>query len=300
MHHLIAYAKRYNHFANPDYPDLQALLTATDKELSLITPSDTLYKDAAASIQASDANLDTFTQAFHGRLSVADGDVGPATLALIKTPRCGCPDFPDPNAAMGEGGWPSCDPEHPGVHSIRIHLDTSKANSHWKNKLGVVMRAGKKISAEIGLHVRFLVDTGDDDVEESITWGSISGNTIGWNYLPKPDTCLQVLDGKIDNGYKANDKYSSILCIHEWLGHGIGLPHTRGGIMNPSIINTDLSWKNDPSYSRLKRYYGGKPLDTPETPDPTPPPETGVSFGPLSVTYGGKTYEYLVIPRPEV
>jgi hypothetical protein len=56
--------------------------------------------------------------------------------------------------------------------------------------------------------------------------------------------------------------------MHE-LGHNAGLDHSRGGVMNPSIVSgLAPSWAGDPSEPILNRYYGGEPIEQPPVPGP--------------------------------
>lgn len=277
---LVQYAKDYGHFFNPDVPTLAELVDANDGTLAKIRPGDALYRDVASSIQGFDANMDQFSGLHHGRAAMLDGDVGPATRGLIELKRCQCPDFPNPIAATGTGGWPEgCDPKRPEGHSIRIAVNTRGINDHWRERLPGVLKAAEEISASIGLVVRHIID-GDEDKEQSISFGTIRGGVIGWNYLPQANTCQQVLEGKIDTSYQPSDPiFNALLWIHESHGHGVGLPHTRGGIMNPSILKTPVSWKDDPSFARLRRFYGGIPIaGGPKPPTPLPVPTPGVGY----------------------
>lgn len=67
---------------------------------------------------------------------------------------------------------------------------------------------------------------------------------------------------------------ASLLWIHEGLGHGVGLHHRPGGIMNPSMLRRPITWRGDPSEGDMRKLYGGEPLvpnEPPDTPDlPTP------------------------------
>ena len=63
----------------------------------------------------------------------------------------------------------------------------------------------------------------------------------------------------MDTSYQPDVDLASSLWIHEGLGHGVGLSHTRGGVMNPSIIRSPLSWRGDPSERAMTRLYGGVP-----------------------------------------
>ena len=277
---VVEYAVAYGHVFNPEFPKLTELWDQGGSSLAKLKPGHPLYKELTASIQSFDANMDTLTGVYHGRQAMFDGDIGPATRGLLDSNRCACKDFDDPRQASGSGAWPiGCDPEYPDVHSIRIAVNSSGANRAWKQHLPRIMEESAALSASIGLHVRYLLDVGagPSDAEEWVIFQVIPGNVIGDNYLPQADKCGQSLRGRIDPGYNpSNVILRIILWIHENQGHGIGLRHTRGGIMNPSIILVPypLTWIGDPSFNTLRRFYGGKPL---EPVDPTPPPSPGPS-----------------------
>jgi hypothetical protein len=94
-------------------------------------------------------------------------------------------------------------------------------------------------------------------------WGSV----IGWNEFPQSGTCNQTINGRLDTGYVPTDPLMwANLEVHE-TGHGVGAQHTRGGIMNPSIIRIDpLSWIGTPSESNMKRWFGGERVFPPGRP----------------------------------
>jgi hypothetical protein len=97
----------------------------------------------------------------------------------------------------------------------------------------------------------------------------------------------------MDSTYDPSDwRLHANLGTHESEGHGFGFNHTRGGIMNASIVLVDpLTWKGDPSWNVAARYYGGEPIDDPETPPPPPPPPPGPSVPVSSFKLDGKDYD---------
>lgn len=280
------------HAWDPKFPNLANLDRG---RVALMDGSEADAKQLVASRQDSDANMDALVAAFHKRpYAVPDGDIGPATRALAELPRCPVPDFapppgalidlgdPDLNkvaesmqawaAASGSGSWPmpGCDPDRQGVHSIRVRIDPARMPStiaaYHKEALGWVTAA----YAEIGVAVRYLMSA-SGDCEIAKRFEGLAGGVIGWNEFPSSNTCNQTINGRLDTGYAPNDggKLWANLECHE-TGHGVGLQHTRGHIMNPSILLIwPLSWKGGPSFSTLQRYFGGEPIAAP-VPDPVP------------------------------
>lgn len=90
----------------------------------------------------------------------------------------------------------------------------------------------------------------------------------------------------------------------------MGMSHSRGGIMNPSITSgvfTKSAWRGDPSESILKRWFGGVPVDlggNPDpTPEPTPPGQPGDFYfaGGFTLMQNGKPMgDYILQPKPKV
>jgi hypothetical protein len=307
-------AYKTGHAWNPAYPSLRNLdLAAVEK----MNGTERDAKDLVASRQASDINADVLVYAFHsGRKIQYDGDIGPATLALVNIPRCPLPDHPPPvtasfdygdeelNGAVrsyaefaeyvgGTGSWPKgCDPDHPNVHSVVTLINAGGASASQKEKLTEVLKYVEACEAEIGQHLRHVVTPNTySKPNHNIVFGPIPGSVIGFNYFPTPNTCNQTVQGKIDSTFGASAITLANLFTHEYKGHGDGLEHTRGGIMNPSIITINpLSWIGDPHEKTKKRYFGGVPVPT-DNPPPPPPPPTGDPKPVSSFTLEGKEYD---------
>jgi len=279
------------HFWNPDR---QNALNVAQSDLDILRLDDVPVVEAAASFQSLDANLTPLSLMVHGRMSSPDGDVGPATKLLMQLPRCAMPDYaPPPEAAfdygdpelngavesyrewkqlqLGSGSWPlpGCDPQRTDVHSTVVDMKTDGASSHQKSVLSEVLKLVERCEAEIGQAVRHVVDAVAEVAQHDVKFQYIVGGTIGFAYFPRPGTCNQKVVARIDNSYNPSAITLANLFDHEYKGHSDGLEHTRGGIMNPSIIVINpLSWIGDPSESIKKRYFGGVPID----PQPVPPP----------------------------
>lgn len=268
---------------DPSHPNLLNLDEAAVKKMD---GSEQDAKELIASLQMSDLNMESLVAAFHKRNFVADGDIGPATQELVELKRCPIPDFPPPpNAsfhyddpglqkavetmqenAMGSGSWPSCDPEREGVNSFRVRIDPAKMPSAIKSYSQKALDAVVAAYAEMGCAVRYIL-AASGDCEIAKRFENLAGSVIGWNEFPQPNTCRQTINGRLDTGYIPNDyRYWANLECHE-TGHGVGLQHTRGSIMNPSILLVwPLTWKGSPSEASMRRYFGGEPLNPPTPP----------------------------------
>jgi hypothetical protein len=267
------------------------------------------------SLQMSDVNYDALVLAYHQRLPDFDGHFGPATERLLSLDRCPVPDFaPPPGAAIdlgdetlnaiavqmqqreyaeaGSGSWPAsgCDPERRGVHSIRIRIHPAGAPAHVVAYKDTALKAVSEAYADIGLAVRYLWSA-QGACEIAKSFAHLRGGVIGINYFPVGG-CTPIT-GQLSASYAPHDggKLWANLECHE-TGHGVGLQHTRGHIMNPSIVLVwPLSWRGSPSLPALTRYFGGKPLvdRAPPTPAPAPVPPVAAPDGTLVLH--GVTYE---------
>jgi hypothetical protein len=307
-------AYKTGHAWNLAYPNLQNLdLAAVEK----MDGTEQDARDLVASRQASDLNADYLVNRFHNRPIQYDGDIGPATLVLVDIPRCPLPDHaPPPHASFdygdedlngavrsyqefaeyvgGTGSWPKgCDPDYPNVHSVVTFFDDRNASASQKAVLTEALKYTEACEAEIGQHLRHVRPPATfANPQHHVTFGPIPGSVIGFNYFPTPNQCRQTVQGKIDSTFGASAITLANLLTHEYKGHGDGLQHTRGGIMNPSIITINpLSWIGDPHEKTKKRYFGGVPVPTTDSPPPPPPPPPGSDVVVSRWTDEGRSYE---------
>ena len=113
----------------------------------------------------------------------------------------------------------------------------------------------------------------DGSIQIDFSFRNRSDGWIGLAIVGRGDTC----SGRIWCRYLSTYRPSNVvrewttLVLHE-LGHNCGRGHTRGGVMNPSIVQGLGAWnENDPSYQWLKGQFGGVPFDLGG--DSPPPPK---------------------------
>lgn len=324
MSEALQWLHRFGHNYNKQYQNSFGIDETSVKKM-LGTESDA--KDMIKSFQESDLNVALEFERRNRREHEPDGELDPVTMAVMEFPRCAMPDFaPPPGArfstgdtdldgaiasqqiwgeeqerigATGTGSWPvGCDPQFPNVHSVVVQMDTSGASAAQKEKLQEILKFTIACEAEIGQHVRVVLDQAvTPRAHHKVTYGPIPGSTIGFAYFPTPNSCNQTVTAKIDSTFNVSAITAANLHTHEWKGHSDGLNHTRGGIMNPSIITFDpLSWLKDNSFPVKKRYFGGEPLVVIPVPGGQLVFRNGVFYvnnievGKLTVSPGGVTY----------
>jgi hypothetical protein len=308
MNDIIEKLWAYGHFNNPGCP---TGVCAGDR--AKLTLDDAAVRTAVASYQSfMGADFDRLSARYHGRPGVADGLVGPATMDLLDLPRCGCPDFLA--AAVGSGSWPAgCHPDWPNNHAFTVNVNKSGMPAYLADVVEDAWGLCRASYADIG--IVFIREDGNTRANTTVTWTRGAG-WIGLAIVPSGPRCGDTIWAKFDNQYRPSallDQWARLLA-HEF-GHNMGMGHSRGGIMNPSIVTgpyTRTAWRGDPSEALLTRYFGGVPVDVspdPPTPDPDDPDPPSPPVGRLTFrgefeaydeagTYHG-TYHLRPIPPPE-
>ncbi len=277
---LLKHAWTYGHFRNPAYPETHEV---KQDDYWMLSVDNEIAKQAIESVQLSDVQCDDLCHSYHLRGLDADGDAGPATLALLDIPRCDVPDFAmgeDEFGLTGRGGWSDCDPEREHHHEVVIKFDDRQAPPKWQGYMSEVKAGAVKISADMGLSVRYIDWNSDENFQSSVRFEFIRGGVVGFYYLPQGSGCRTIPRGALDTSFLPDVETAIILWIHEGLGHGVGLQHRAArrdpegrlrGIMNPSLVRALLSWRGDPSEGDMRRLYTGKPVEPTDPTDPEPP-----------------------------
>ena len=237
----------YGHFFNPKYPECQ---TVKESDLESLTIDDPRVQQASESFKEF---------MLPEGMETAAVDV----KELAAEPRCQCPDFLPPHAAVGSGGWPQ--PCQKG--GVKIHFNTSGMPSSVASRWEEIKRKVIAAYAEIGLKLVEVATAAEANIYQ--TWQVLAGSTIGLAEFNN-ESCSDRVFCKLDPGYTG---YIASLLAHE-IGHNCNLNHrSQGGIMHPSIQPdpNPFTWKGDPSEGDLRKMYGGEPI----TPEPPPPPGPG-------------------------
>ena len=195
----------------------------------------------------------------HGRPARHDGDVGPATRAIFNLLRCEHPDYgPQIGMAQGTGGWKGCH-NVGNFHAATVYVNPSGMGNHLKPVFEQVWNNTVASYAELGLKLIRVQSASGANMTCSFV-----GSSSGWIGLALigPGSC----NNQIWQRYLATYRPSNVL--REWTtlfkhecGHNVGLQHSRGGVMNPSILQgLPTSWKGDPHWPTLAKMYGGEPV----------------------------------------
>lgn len=316
---------RYGAFANRAFPDANNLggpsvkdptVAEPPKDLSKLTFDDRVVKEAVISFTEMMAiEGDRIANRIHGRPMIHDGEVRDATLELLEVPRCGAPDYAlDAEPAQGSGSWRGC---HGATthHKASVYINYDSMPSFLRPLWPQIWANYVAAYAEIGLE---FFETKDPQTHNtSMTWTRGSG-WIGLAIVGNRQSCGSKIWQKFEQNYQGGSSDSarinqwSSLTVHEG-GHNVGMGHTRGSIMNPSIINGlpmgRVAWLNDPALPQLRTLYGGEPIPNipspPPGPGPGPIPPTGngplISLSvriPEGMTPGD--YEYVAVPKRTV
>lgn len=244
-------------------------------EVGKLTLKDDIVKEAVRSHQALDANYDVMAMAVHHRECIPDGDVGPATQLVLDLPRCGEKDYRTKRhiqeemavgEAVGSGNWARCH-DVGDFHSASIKLANSPP-SFLAPHFDEVKRRVVQAYAEVGLLWHF---DGRSPVNIDFSFVNNSAGWIGLAIVGTNQGCNSRIWCRYLATYRGGSTDESIITqwttlIKHELGHNCGTSHTRGGVMNPSIVNgLPTSWKGDPLHSWLVNRFGGVPIPT--TPD---------------------------------
>jgi hypothetical protein len=182
------------------------------------------------------------------------------TDSLFEVPRCG---MPDNEIKTGSGSWKvGC--HVAGKHSALYRVDKRRMPSFLVSTFEPAWELMRQAYEEIGLSI--IRDDNTEKYNSLVTFEKGRG-WIGLAIVGRGHTCNTRIWAKFDTVYKPNDLLNqwARLLAHE-LGHNCGLSHSRGGIMNPSILPGKFdrtAWLNDPSYEILKRWFGIKPTTPP-------------------------------------
>lgn len=272
-----------------EYPFGEAQAVPRNAQLKITSPE---VVKALASYQDFMAEpLDALSLYHNGRAASHDGHIGPATRAILNCLRCEHPDYGPKariGAALGTGGWKNCHGAS-GFHHATFHFDESGMGSHLRPVFEQALQQSIASYAELGLKFTRVQQRNGANIQSTFVQ-----NSSGWIGLALigPGSCNGSLWSQFLASYRGRDVLTewTTLIKHEW-GHNVGLQHSRGGVMNPSILTgLPISWKNDPSWPILARMYGGQPV-----PGAGPEDRYWIKLG-YQDNFGGEKWITLPVP----
>lgn len=302
------------YFWNPELPNG---LNISQKDLPKLTADMPVVIEALRAFAMGDSYRYTnHVLNSHKRVPNFDGEVGPAmAMYVMDGARCPVPDFAPPAgvsflfedpgvqqialkmqrdalAALGSGGnWAGCN-NMPNIHCGAMLVNTAGISPKVAPHVKTILTAVRKAYAGIGFLWKFIGMDGVDiltgekfegTIQTKLSFVQSSSGWIGLALVGNRESCSSVLWLQLLATYIGGTTVDQIinqqfsLLTHE-AGHNLGLGHTNGGIMNPSLQNglpVGVWSQNDPSTQKLISLYSGVsvpiPGDNGPTSNPIPP-----------------------------
>ena len=229
--------------------------------------------------------LSDLCQTTHGRALMIDGDMGPATRALMDSRTCGVKDPAGRFARREEANWPA-----PCRDDISISWNFKSAPGLTQTETNEIWNA---VHDEYGQRFELFMPLRPQDYPRTRIYAALKalpGSTLAWSYLAN-NNCSARLRQAYDNTIRWSVPLALGTFKHE-VGHALGMEHTpgdRNSLMYPSMNSqTKLNQTDIDQMVRIGyKLREDEPVD-PVDPDPDEPD------GPVKVlvVVGGKTYRH--------
>ncbi len=223
-----------------------------------------------------------------------DGVVGPKTLSAMELPRCGCPDYiqpDDPNQAdyIAMMQYVKNNLNRWGKSGLKYYIKSYVGGSLTQTtQRDIISGAWKAWNDVCGLQVEQTKSTKSADLIIDTGEGRRSnfdgpGGTLAWAYLPQGDDQQLLMRFDLGETWINNPRERGILMFnvgcHEF-GHMIGLDHSKksGALMAPYYNQQIATPQWDDDIPRAQARYGKNVGQPAPTPTPIPPSGDGVMF----------------------
>lgn len=226
--------------------------------------------------------LDEACQTTHGRALQVDGDIGPATMAMMNSRVCGVPDPAGRFARREEANWPK-----PCRNDISVSWNFTKAPGlTGEETRGIWQAVQDEYQGQFFLGMPLV----PEDYPRTRIYAALKalpGSTLAWSYLAN-NNC----SARLRQAYDNTIRWSVPLALGTWkheVGHALGMEHTpgdRNSLMYPSMNGqTKL---NQTDIDQMVRIGYKLREDDPVDPDPDEPE------GPVTVlvVVGSRTYKH--------
>lgn len=292
---IVSQLWRYGHFFSP------AALNVTlvfEEDLPSLRLSDDVVREAARSYQEwFKDELDQLTLRAgdfggHRRESIADGDIGPSTIDLLRMPRCGQSDYMRPGQAL-EANWPEqCRMDITTSYRMNLSgLSAGQVQDLWVEADGWWEQA---LKVKLPLRLSNYPNTRVFAFAASLPGSVLADQVLAYN------DCSARLRGRFDTR-QWSDRLFVTTVTHEH-GHALGLGHLRDNqaTMYPSITQASMSRRGRPNNSDVQAMLGlgyernTDPPDPPDPPDPDDPQGPGVRTM-MQVEFKGRVTEAKVV-----
>ena len=224
---------------------------------------DELQEAVAAYQRFHEVPLSQITEAIHGRELIADGDAGPATLALMNLRTC---DVKDPVRGRGaEANWPQ-----PCRDNITVSWSFREVPGLTKEQTQQVWDAVKSEYEALFLLGIDLVPTKYPNTRIYAALKALPGSTLAWSYLAQNNCAAQ-----LRQAYDSTTRWSFPLALGTWkheIGHALGMEHTPSdptSLMYPSMNGqTGLNQTDIDQMVRIGYERRTTPVPDPDEPIP--------------------------------
>lgn len=255
-------------------PEALEIGLVTDEDLHLLTLDHPIVKAGLRSYQTwFKPGLDEYSMrpvsfGGHDRPAEADGEVGEATAFVLTQPRCGCPDYYPPNAAMPEEmNWPeACRNEITTSYRMNLRgVTAQELEAAWNEASRTIERA---------IQVAFTLNLSAYPNTRIFAFAAALGNSVLADQYLARGRCNDALQGRFASNLTWNMQTLVTVILHERL-HGIGLRHVQdpAATMFPSIHQASLGRRGAMNESdiaeALSRGYKRR-TEQPQPPSPRP------------------------------